>query len=354
MKAQYISELLFSHECVIVPGLGGFISSYKPAWINRETNTFFPPSCNIAFNESLSANDGLLASHISKQSGSSYRDAVEEIHKWVEESMKVLNTGGKLVLEEIGTLELNADRNLQFEPHIRLNFLGDSYGLPILTIHPLLRKDKAIPEEKTERVQAWPSKLKYIIPATLKWAAVLAPFIAFTIWGSNNTRIIGNYVQNYSGLFSWVRVTPGKISPVAHSPIRPSQTVQGLWMPESSPAGIMNQLHIEYAPATVSYQAMMSNGLIQPSASKPAHAEIKPVSEEYFIIGGAFREHSNATKMLNELKAKGFPATIIDTTGSGLFVVSIQGFEARSEASSQLPVIKEAGYSGAWIMRKSL
>jgi len=351
MRVQYISDLLYNHECVIVPGLGGFISSYRPARISGETNTFSPPSCNIAFNASLSANDGLLASFISKKTGISYREALEEIQKWVDESLKLLNSGARFELENIGFLELNADRNLQFEPDIRLNFLGDSFGLPSFVVCPLIRGEADI-REKHERVQSWPSKLKYLVPATLKWAAVLAPFIAFTIWGSLNSATIGNYVQNYSGLFSWVRTTPGKTAVLAPGRNNSAKTIQNFQSPESSPAGIMKELQIEYAPGVVSYEAMMNNGLIQPQEDNTATLADHTLTAQYFIIGGAFREHSNALKMLNELKAQGFPAAIIDTTGSGLFVVSMRGFSVKTEAVAQLRAVKEAGYEGAWIMQK--
>jgi hypothetical protein len=30
---QYISELLYKYDCVIVPGLGGFVANYKSATI---------------------------------------------------------------------------------------------------------------------------------------------------------------------------------------------------------------------------------------------------------------------------------------------------------------------------------
>ncbi|MDP3003404.1 MAG: hypothetical protein Q8N38_09780, partial [Bacteroidales bacterium] len=36
----FIRELLFGHDCVIVPGFGGFIGNYTPAHIDKSTGTF--------------------------------------------------------------------------------------------------------------------------------------------------------------------------------------------------------------------------------------------------------------------------------------------------------------------------
>ena len=56
----FIRELLFGHDCVIVPGFGGFIGNYTPASIDKSSGTFYPPVKQISFNRNLNHNDGLL------------------------------------------------------------------------------------------------------------------------------------------------------------------------------------------------------------------------------------------------------------------------------------------------------
>ena len=63
--AHYISELLFLHDCVIIPEFGGFVGNNKSAVLNKNTNTIYPPSKEILFNKNLRINDGLLINHIS-------------------------------------------------------------------------------------------------------------------------------------------------------------------------------------------------------------------------------------------------------------------------------------------------
>ena len=71
----FIRELLFGHDCVIVPGFGGFIGNYTPARIDKKTGTFYPPVKQISFNRNLNHNDGLLVGRISGSSGINYGDA---------------------------------------------------------------------------------------------------------------------------------------------------------------------------------------------------------------------------------------------------------------------------------------
>ena len=39
----YIRELLFRHDCVIIPGFGAFIGNYFPSHIDRNEGLFYPP-----------------------------------------------------------------------------------------------------------------------------------------------------------------------------------------------------------------------------------------------------------------------------------------------------------------------
>lgn len=344
MKVQYIGELLYRHECVIVPGFGGFITSYIPARIDKEANRFFPPSCKLAFNESLSANDGILANHISKAESVSYREALENIRLWVDQTVKTLHTESSLKLDSLGTFTLNREGNIQFDPEQGLNYLGNSFGLPSFVSQVVKRNEEKKEVKKAQRVQGWPSKL---IPETLKWAAVLAPFIAFTLWGTMNADRLDNYVHNYSGFYSWVKSTPGKSS-VSSKRVPDLQAAVVIDEKVESPGSLLKKSSVELMPAVISYNAFR-DVLAKP---EPSEVEVSVELQGYFIVGGAFREQSNALKMIAELKSKGFPASIIDTTSKGMYIVGIKGFVSRREALSALPGMKEAGYTGAWIMRK--
>ena len=68
-----IKELLYFHDCVILPGFGGFIANNVNAKISA-SNIFSPPAKAIAFNRNLNNDDGLLADHIVRKEKLSYSD----------------------------------------------------------------------------------------------------------------------------------------------------------------------------------------------------------------------------------------------------------------------------------------
>ena len=47
---EFISDLLYRHDCVVVPNFGAFIAQKTTAKINYERNEFYPPKKNITFN----------------------------------------------------------------------------------------------------------------------------------------------------------------------------------------------------------------------------------------------------------------------------------------------------------------
>ena len=74
---EYLIDLLYLHDCVVIPNFGGFVTRRVPAQL--KDGVFYPPKKEIAFNACLTENDGLLAHHIAKQHPCTYEQASEII-----------------------------------------------------------------------------------------------------------------------------------------------------------------------------------------------------------------------------------------------------------------------------------
>jgi nucleoid DNA-binding protein len=354
MITRHIADLLYQHECVIVPGLGGFIKAFNPAWILHTSHEFYPPSGSIAFNGGLSVNDGVLANYIASVENISYRDALAELKQWADSCLDALKKDEKVELEGIGILFLNSSGKTEFTPSKQINFNADSFGLPVFYAKAVNNELFVLPEIQPSKSTYRYTSLRRFVPETLKWAAVLAPFIAFAFWGSINNNIIDNYVHNYTGMYSWVRSTPGKTAPVkiATYPGRakeaPVEVVQ-------SPAGLLAGENISFNPGEISHAALAKNNLtIANTTASVAVSQIVSESptQDYYIIGGAFRDHNNALKLISMLREQGYPASVVDTTSGGLYVVSLKGFDNYKDATIQLDEIKKTGFSSSWILKK--
>ena len=82
--SKHINQLLYTHECVIVSGLGAFIIYNKEAIIDQRKNYFTPNTKSISFNSEIKKNDGLLANYISETENISYEEACLIIAKFTK------------------------------------------------------------------------------------------------------------------------------------------------------------------------------------------------------------------------------------------------------------------------------
>ncbi|MBS1623198.1 MAG: hypothetical protein JST83_04225 [Bacteroidetes bacterium] len=135
----YIQELLWDYECVIIPGFGGILASYRSAEMVLAEHTIYPPSKALAFNEYLTRNDGLLVQHIASRTGQDYAAVADLVDQWVQKTLKLLASNEEIYLPQIGRFHRDVERNLQFTADDRVNYLYASYGLRKVVAEPVLR-----------------------------------------------------------------------------------------------------------------------------------------------------------------------------------------------------------------------
>ena len=139
---EHIKSLLSSHDTVVIPDFGGFITNYESAEVNPINNKFRPPYKKIGFNDKLKLNDGLLIDTISKSENISQEQTIALVKEFVYKIKGEINKKKKWVFEQLGTFFINAEKHLQFEPVADANYLNDSFALPDLSFKPIYRERK--------------------------------------------------------------------------------------------------------------------------------------------------------------------------------------------------------------------
>ena len=338
----FISELLHQHECVIVPGLGGFLTNYAPARIHPTHHVFVPPSKYIVFNASLSHNDGILAKHISAAKNISYRESLEHISHWLNGHKSRLKNGHNWTLENIGILSLDHEGNIQFEPANNVNYLVESYGLSSFVSPPVKRLEIA---HVTTQVKQG-NKL-HSLNRRLKWAAVALPLVGFSFWGSFHAKDIDQIYTSYANLMPWEN---------SGSNIRPAvNSINSAGMLFTEYQTIYASVIADRSGMNTVRKIVITEPDAQPEVSDKPAKEAAISSEtnlscRYFIIGGAFKLFENAGKYVDDLKGKGYPASIVFQNRRGLYVVGIKGFTNKETAKAQLSQIRSTENPAAWLI----
>ncbi len=145
---KYINELLYEHNCVVVPGWGGFIARRVSAQVNPVSNKITPPGKRIAFNQGLNLNDGILAKHVATREGISYETSLDKIQKMLLELRQALVENRSIHLETVGTFYVDQDEVMTFHPEVDLNVSKDDFGLVTIAAVPVTRDENAKLKQK--------------------------------------------------------------------------------------------------------------------------------------------------------------------------------------------------------------
>ena len=132
--AQHIESLLIQHECVIVPGLGGFVTYRDKASIRN--NRLYAPAQKVRFNQLLTYQDGLLAEAYMQDRHINYTTALKTIKTDVEQITASLNLGNTFILGRIGALSLSTNNTIIFKNE-DCKFLPENIGLPVVNLKQL-------------------------------------------------------------------------------------------------------------------------------------------------------------------------------------------------------------------------
>ena len=92
------------------------MAHYVEARYDAEDGTLLPPLRTLGFNPQLKMNDSLLVQSYIEAYDISYPEALRRIEAEVAEVRQHLDAKGEYELNDIGTLRLNEEGNLIFEP----------------------------------------------------------------------------------------------------------------------------------------------------------------------------------------------------------------------------------------------
>ncbi|MEI7499329.1 MAG: SPOR domain-containing protein [Bacteroidota bacterium] len=364
-----IAELLSVHDCVIIPGFGGFIGNYSPARVDPVHHSFQPPTKKLLFNINLKQNDGLLANAVAAYLGISYLDACKLIDAFTEECRHSLKAGKSFIIPDVGRLFSGREGNIQFEQDKKTNLLPDAFGLTPFISPPISRNASVMNRDRSlASARIYPSEKKTSLPRSLKWAAILALPIGLAA-------LIG--VTQYDKNFSDSANNAGILSSV-FSRFSSASLVEKKEAPQTPP-----ESHFQYDPAPSAFEQqdladetvtlnedLTSNQPVdQPAADLPYlesnlgavteteypsddSSKILGTEDSFVIIVGAFRSKENAKNFIAELNEKGTQASIFDRSKSGLFRVTIGTFSLREEAMQLLSSAKSGDFNGAWLLTK--
>lgn len=314
--SRYIKDLLFIHDCVILPGLGGFVANYSPAEENPLTNEMLPPSKAVSFNRNLKQNDGLLINCLAEAEKLTYSEAERAIDLYIEDITVRLRRRERVVFSELGDLFYNKRHKLQFEPAKNINFLADLFGMESFELPDLII-------EENPHIRSLIIKENFWNRFSLKRKAYAAVTIPFFLGLALIPVNINNNQHQSTASFSMMESTPD---------VQKTKSVK---------------LNSKISPAN----ELVSFNPVIIYAKPKADIKNKSVKGKYYLIAGSFANIENAKILKTVIEANSYPAKIIKN--KNLFAVALSKFNSKKEADRfRRKVLQKNPNASCWVLQK--
>jgi cell division septation protein DedD len=369
---QLIGELLLRHNCVIIPSFGGFVAKQTAATIDYVNGFMSPPKKALLFNRQLMNNDGLLQSELAVSNNISYNQSSELVAEKVAFWNETLKKGERIVIDKVGFLFFDQEKNICFEQDRFFNLLLESYGLG--KVHFLTEEDVQIvaqtaieitttinaPEQAivAEELKIEPNTAKVIEHPALKerskaWkyvaaAACILPIGFYSYWLPMKTPAL------QSGILSVRDFNPFQAKIKANY-TQQKLKLAGISVEQNTLADQLAALPENETILNYTYDANFSFPIkVKETVAVPIEtisAPVAPVnsSKQLNYIVGCFSSESNAKKVVALLKAQGMNAFQLDVT-NGLHRISAGAGNSVSDLDPIITKAKAAGFEG-WILK---
>lgn len=315
---HYISELLYRYNCVVVPEFGAFLTQRKSAGLHKSSNTFYPPSKILSFNNQLTNNDGLLVSYIANAEKVGYETMLKKVTEAGNQWKASLKRGDRIKLENIGDIWLNSEQKMQFQPSDKINYLTASFGLSSFVAAPLTR------EVLKEEVQELEEKVPFIFTPEKRETVSIQPYL------------------KYAAIFLLALAT-GLTGYRTYNEMEANQQLVQEEAQEQVSKTIQEATFFDTAPLELPVLELAAK-----PAKKP-NFDPKSPEKTHHIIAGAFRFEKNASKKIRQLKRGGFNAAYLGTNDFGLHIVTYDSFKDPQQALDALQKIRRTHSSDAWL-----
>ena len=312
--------MFLDYDCVIIPGLGGFVCNGRSAWYDDENEEMVPPSRDVIFNPNLIHNDGLLAQEIMRARDLSYSEAMKHVEDEASSMVRQLKEGKPVEIARVGRLYSGEDGVTRFLPDSELVRVLRSFGHARIPLAKLV-------EKKEKKVI--PIHTPLVVKIARVAAVIALPIVLGGAWVLSDS-------SNSSTLLS---VLPTFDTEAIVSTFIPSE---GSTLFNPSDEEITEEIEIEYATEEV--ELLLSENKVE-------EEEALAIQINFLIIGGAFSIEENALNLAETLKREGFKPTHHYQNHNNLNLVALGEFETESSAREALKKARKKGRTASWLKR---
>jgi cell division protein FtsN len=347
---EIVYQLLFDHQCVIVPELGGFISRESPAGINPYANEIKPETKSVFFNEHMLFDDGLLLNYVCEQKKWSFEKAKEEVAKRVGALKQTLTDKNRVAFGDLGELIKNKEGRIILMVNKDLNLNLSTFGLETISIKPLAKKETAVEVVEELNTPEKVVELEVVKKSSKSWLPAVAAVLllgAFGAWFFTT-----QWSQSPENIADNSTLNKDQIAGFDDSDNNNAETDNVVPEDESDEL-VGNEVDLDEADNTYdegetypeeenySEEEDSDDETVQ-NDEFPSDVVDNMATEDgnYFIVLGSFLQETNAERYSKILAGKGIETQLFKKENSSLYRLVFEKHQSFEEASERLNWVK--------------
>lgn len=315
------------HDCVVVPGLGSFVTNEESARYDSARQLFLPPSRSIGFNPEVRHNDAMLIGSVSRTRGVTVDAARQQVETEVASLRHQLQLAGEVPVGKLGMLYRGENPEYpRFEPSEDSLPARRFDGLCPLSISPIQTEEveEAGHVEISHRTVSIPLPLKIV-------ASVIVVMVALGVLYSTTSLVRGprmNYASLDTGLSS--AVIPAVNAEPAVSEILSREILLNIAQPDPEKG-------MAYADVRLN-NAVASGSTVSTVSDKPGR---------YILVVGSFPSRTSAERHIRGMGDNSL--RIIEMDGNfRVYAASASNINAARSLADSL----SEKYASVWVCRR--
>ncbi len=334
---SHLHRLVLVHDCLVIPGLGGFVCNQQPARFDEAANELVPPRRAIQFNERLLHNDGVLAHAVAVAEGMPYAAALQAVEEEAAQLRQTLHHQRSISLPHVGRLFIGENGATQFMAEAELERLLSGFGLQRIPLKPVVRPVEETPVVAISTPVRWPRIA----------AAIGLPLIAGGMWWMSAT----GEVDALSLVPRWDRPA----ATTAYAPAAPIELLPALADRQGYEAVMDHEgeavLRFDFEADDLSPEGVriwVGDAHAEPATPEPAPALTWDASA-FALVAGAFSQEANAQGHAAQLATSGLQPEIHRI--GALHFVTVGLFTVEGDARAALAHVRSVGHEAVWMKR---
>lgn len=342
--------LVLQHNCVVVPGLGGFVLNHESAHINKK-GLFVPPNVKLGFNSDLKHNDGLLANSYAQRFSISYDIACHKIDTAIKELVKELSMTGVVSFGRLGTLR-SLDGRMVFEPNINTLYFPTTWGLSVVDLKQLdsIESVSTIVEKEQIPVVKKRTMRKVLISVGSVAAAIALLFAPVSRDSSLYDKVqqsgffvVNNKIETAKKITDESVLTDTKTSLLSD------------YVEQIQQLGVQDEALVKGEPeVTIANQEELVVKPVQHvEAKKKEAAKVSKPLKTYYIIIGGDTSRAQADRILAATKNEGFKSADL-VSSADRHRIYVASFDDKDKANAYLDSFRKKypAHKDAWLLSK--